>query len=46
MERRGVHAPVFVNALQEILADGEISHAEAAYIASVREALLSLGWAP
>ncbi|MCX5654813.1 MAG: WYL domain-containing protein [Planctomycetota bacterium] len=45
-ERRGVHAQVFVNALQEVLADGEISQTEAAYIAAVREALQSLGWAP
>jgi len=46
VERRGVHAQVFVNALQEVLSDGEVSHAEATYIASVREALHSLGWAP
>jgi hypothetical protein len=46
VERRGVHAQVFVNALQEVLADGEVSHAEAEYIAAVREALHGLGWAP
>lgn len=45
-QRRGVHAQVFANTLQEVLADGEVSQTEAAYIGAVRDALQSLGWAP
>jgi hypothetical protein len=37
---------VFVNILQEMLADGEISDREAAYLKSVRKVLELLGWAP
>jgi len=45
-ERRGVHCQVFVNILQEMLADGEIGDREAAYLRSVRKVLELLGWAP
>jgi hypothetical protein len=45
-EVRGVHGQVFLNIMQEVLADGEISDREASYLASVRKILVLLGWAP
>jgi hypothetical protein len=45
-ERRGVHARVFANVLQEVLQDSEVSEREIAYVAGVRKFLDALGWAP
>ena len=45
-ERRGVHARVFANVLQEVLQDSEVSGREGAYIAGVRRFLEALGWSP
>jgi hypothetical protein len=45
-ERRGAHAQVFSNVLQEVLTDGQVSDREERYLAGVRKFLKSLGWAP
>lgn len=45
-ERRGVHARVFANVLQEVLQDAAVSDREAQYLAGVRSFLATLGWAP
>jgi len=45
-ERRGAHARVFANVLQEVLQDSAVSDKEAAYLAKVRAFLSRLGWAP
>lgn len=44
--RRGVHARVFANVLNEVLQDSEVSERETAYLAGVRTFLEKLGWAP
>jgi hypothetical protein len=45
-ERKAVHARVYANVLQEVIADGRISHREELYLRQVRELLQRLGWAP
>lgn len=44
--RKGVHAQVYSNVLQEVLMDGEVSEKEERYLRGVREFLSQLGWAP
>jgi hypothetical protein len=45
-ERKGVHAQVFCNVLQEVLKDGAVSDREETYLKNVRNFLVLLGWAP
>ena len=45
-QRRGMHAQIFSNVLQEVLQDSDVSEKEARYLSGVREFLSVLGWAP
>lgn len=45
-ERRGMHAQLFRNVLEEVLKDSAVSDKEARYLKGVREFLAVLGWAP
>jgi hypothetical protein len=44
--RKSVHARIYAAVLQEVVADGRISHREEIYLRQVREFLSRLGWAP
>ena len=45
-QRKSVHARIYAAVLQEVVADGRISHREEIYLRQVRELLSRLGWAP
>jgi hypothetical protein len=45
-QKRVAHARIFAGALEEVMLDGIITDAEAAYLSRVGENLRALGWAP
>jgi hypothetical protein len=45
-ELRGVHARIYANVLEEVLADGIVTDKEQEYLDHVRTSLQKLGWRP
>jgi hypothetical protein len=45
-ERRGAHAQILRNVLDEVLIDGNVSEKEVRYLSGVRTFLQALGWTP